>query len=472
MTAAPKLFISYCWTSPEHQERVLRLATELRDAQVDVILDIWDLKEGHDLYAFMESMVTNPEVQKVLMICNKEYVERADGRHGGVGAETTILTPDLYGKRDQSKYVALVLDRDADDHAMVPAYYKARIFIDFTDPDKQADSFERLLRWVFDKPLYEKPALGKRPAFLDDASDGPRMRTSTQARRASTAVRDGRSNAAALTAEYLNTFAHELESFRLRRTEPIDDAVVANITDFIHYRNELVRFVDELALHCPGEQTANLLHRFLEKLLPYNRRPEGVTSWYEADFDNFRFITHEIFLYVIAALLRHERFAETAKLLATEYYCAGDRNDVVSYTEFYEPVRSLDARKKQGRSERLSVQADLLKERCTGLPVAFTQLMQADFVLYLRGHLKGGYWWPVTLVYVARFAPRFEMFARARSRSYFERLRIVLGADKVEQLHALEADLKSGKSRAPTWGGWETLDVAALMNASEIATRE
>jgi predicted alpha/beta hydrolase family esterase len=43
---APKLFISYSWSNPEHEQWVLDLATQLRESEVDVILDKWDLKEG------------------------------------------------------------------------------------------------------------------------------------------------------------------------------------------------------------------------------------------------------------------------------------------------------------------------------------------------------------------------------------------------------------------------------------------
>ena len=44
----PKLFISYSWSSPEHEKWVLSLATELRSNGVDVLFDKWDLKEGDD----------------------------------------------------------------------------------------------------------------------------------------------------------------------------------------------------------------------------------------------------------------------------------------------------------------------------------------------------------------------------------------------------------------------------------------
>ena len=35
---------------------------------VDVVLDVYDLKEGSDKYAFMERMVTDPTVSHVLVL--------------------------------------------------------------------------------------------------------------------------------------------------------------------------------------------------------------------------------------------------------------------------------------------------------------------------------------------------------------------------------------------------------------------
>ena len=53
----PKTFISYSWSSPEHESWVLGLATELVENGVHVIFDKWDLSEGADKYKFMEQMV-------------------------------------------------------------------------------------------------------------------------------------------------------------------------------------------------------------------------------------------------------------------------------------------------------------------------------------------------------------------------------------------------------------------------------
>lgn len=162
---APKLFVSYSWSNPDHERWVLNLATELCDSRVDVILDKWNLKEGHDAFKFMEQMVTAPDVKKVAIISDRLYAEKADGRAGGVGTETQIISKEVYENQVQEKFVIIVAEKDENGKPFLPTYYKGRIYIDLSDADTYSENFERLLRWIYDKPLYVKPALGKNRLF-------------------------------------------------------------------------------------------------------------------------------------------------------------------------------------------------------------------------------------------------------------------------------------------------------------------
>lgn len=87
----PKAFISYSWTTRDHEEWVLRLASDLRESGVDVVLDKWDLKEGHDAKAFMEKMVTDPEIEKVILVSDRGYAEKTNERKGGVISHTATI---------------------------------------------------------------------------------------------------------------------------------------------------------------------------------------------------------------------------------------------------------------------------------------------------------------------------------------------------------------------------------------------
>ena len=87
----PKVFISYSWHPKENQIRVEQLAERLFSDGVHCVIDIYDLRDGQDKNKFMEQMVNDPTVKKVLLICNKEYTEKANARKGGVGIESTIV---------------------------------------------------------------------------------------------------------------------------------------------------------------------------------------------------------------------------------------------------------------------------------------------------------------------------------------------------------------------------------------------
>ena len=159
-----------------------------------MILDKWDLREGHDAVAFMEQMVTNPDIKKVVIICDEKYASKADGRSGGVGTETQIISKEVYDRQDQNKFVAVVSHKDANDKPFLPTYYKARIYIDLSELDRYSDNLERLLRWIFDKPLYVKPEIGTMPTFLNEGEHAS-LGTSLLFKRCLEGLRDHKSYA-------------------------------------------------------------------------------------------------------------------------------------------------------------------------------------------------------------------------------------------------------------------------------------
>ena len=108
----PKVFISYSWSS---DAMVLELAQRLVAHGVDVVLDKWDLKEGQDKYAFMERSVNDPDITKVLIICDKKYAQKANDRTGGVGDETVIISSEIYGNMNQEKFIPVIAEKDEEE---------------------------------------------------------------------------------------------------------------------------------------------------------------------------------------------------------------------------------------------------------------------------------------------------------------------------------------------------------------------
>lgn len=302
------------------------------------------------------------------------------------------------------------------------------------------------------------------------------LATSASVRRAIDAVRNTRPHAVPAIIEYFTSLGEQLESFRLDpQSDPFDDAVVANIDAFLPYRNEAVDLFLALGLYLDTSETRNAIHRFFEQLIPYLDRPPTVTQWKECDFDNFRFIVHELFLYAVATFTRNERFETAAHLMATEYFVS-DRQDygrepMVRFEVFRQYMKSLENRNERLGLRRLSVRADLLKERCKGVGLEFQDLMQADFILFMRDHIDHSdahwHWWPETLLFADRFSRPFEVFARSRSTRYFDRAKVLLGVDSKEAVVGVVSSFDHGD--LPRWQ-FESFSPAHLFGLEQLAT--
>ncbi len=473
----PKLFVSYSWSNPAHQEWVIDLATKLTECGVDVILDKWALQVGHDAIKFMEKMVAGPEIEKVIMIFDEVYASKANDRSGGVGTETQIISQEIYENQEQDKFAAIIAEKNDKGEPYLPTYYKSRIYIDLSDPGEYESNFERLVRWIYNKPLDVKPEIGKRPTFLDE-SEGISLGTTAMFNRVVSAIKENKSFASGDLDEYLTAFSTNLEKFRITETDgEFDDKVIENIKKFLSHRNEIISVFIKIAQYMPTEENLIKVHGFFEMLIPYMSKPEHVNIWDDCSADNFKFIIHELFLYLIAVLLKHEKFIEVNILLTRPYYrndqLENDMNPVVGFGVFENHVGSLKRRNNRLNCERLSLHADLLKQRKNAI-IEFRHLRQADFVLFMRAgtHESGGYsrWLPVTWVYSIRSPRAFEIFARSVSKAYFDKAKCILGIDKPSDLQELMESYRSGERRVPS-SRWESLNPSMLLGYDQLATK-
>jgi len=303
--------------------------------------------------------------------------------------------------------------------------------------------------------------------------------TTAMFKRCVDALKNNKAYAAGAFDEYCNCLASNLERFRLSKPdgEP-DDAVVWNIEEFVPYRNEAIQLFIVIAQYSPTPEFTQRLHRLFESLIPYMKRPANVSQGSGWDLDNFRFIVHELFVYVLAVLLKHDRFDQANYLLEQQYYLPGNseygRDVMASFEVFRQYMESLEHRNKRLNLRRLSVRADLLKERTNGTGIELRHLLQADFVAFMRGEVeaKGGYawWWPETLLYLGHFGSPLEIFARSVSRAYFNRAKILLAIETAKDLEPILKSYEDGSRRLPSWGS-VSFDPAGLLGYKHLATR-
>ncbi|MTI87375.1 MAG: hypothetical protein FH748_05340 [Balneolaceae bacterium] len=157
---------------------------------------------------------------------------------------------------------------------------------------------------------------------------------------------------------------------------------------------------------------------------------------------------HELFLYAIAALIKYEKYEGVAYLLRHQYYVEQKlhhgNDPMMPFYEFRLYLKSLEYRKKRLELSRTSLHADLIKSRSETSGFTFQQIMQADFLLYIRWCLDDlrnssdkyyhDFWWPETLIFSSRQYGPFEIFARCQSTQYFERLKKAFDIEKKDEL--------------------------------------
>jgi hypothetical protein len=153
-----RVFVSYSHTSPDHQQWVESIATFLRQNGIDARLDVWHLRRGMDLPQWMTNELALAE--RVVLVSDERYAEKADGRVGGIGWETMIVQGDMSQlPPDSVKYLVVVHCNDIDQG--LPKYLRTKFVIHWPGPHTDTANRKLLLRELLDRVA--APPLGPVP---------------------------------------------------------------------------------------------------------------------------------------------------------------------------------------------------------------------------------------------------------------------------------------------------------------------
>jgi hypothetical protein len=440
---APRIFISYSWTSENHIEWVAELATRLMSDGIDVILDQWSLKHGQDVHDFMEQSVKDPSVKRVLIISDAAYAAKANNRSGGVGKESLIISAKIYADVGQQKFVPLVCERDSDGKPCLPVFLDGRWFIDFSNLDAEAPAYEELIRNIFDRPTRPKPAVGTPPTHLFDG-DGTTISSRVKGGRFCTVVESGKGNLVAAFNDFGDAFVTDLEDLRIEYSHDQEACWCRRLTENIAkskvHRDTFVNAVRSGITLDNHEGFIDLLTALLEQLLAFRSRPQTSGAFFTISEDNYKFILYELFLYVVASGLKARRFNGTRRLLDHRFVAANMENcgrlEAFRYESFNGDASSLDGKcAERGNSRRLSVMADLVHDRADRRDIKFSDLIQADAVCFLASFRSDRYfgWFPRTFVYAHKVGA-LELFVRAVNEAGLSPLKTLLAIKAPEEL--------------------------------------
>lgn len=266
---------------------------------------------------------------------------------------------------DLNKKRALVYRSHEDDVERAPAR------------DELRKRLEVALRAVFEK---HRPADESAPAALADVA-------------AAAIASDARDVEARVTA-YMKGLVDRLDAIAPPpgSGEGDDDRLVESLAESEPRVAEFGKLVGTVAQfnHLPA---ARAVYRGFERLLErYTHPVDRGGTWYDTDFDFYRFIGHELFVMLVSALVQNERWEVIGDLLDDQLCIRTSRGpETWPFQGLSEYIKLLEIRSNRLNLQKPLLRGEILKERHERAPIAnvsgFDEFVDAEFFLFLRAEL-------------------------------------------------------------------------------------
>lgn len=450
----PKVFISYSWTDQQHQELVKHWADRLVADGIEVILDIYDLKEGDDKNVFMESMVTDPSVTHVLVICDSKYAEKANTRKAGVGTESQIISGEVYKKVKQSKFIPIVCDFGEDGEPVLPVFMESRMWINFSSSEAENENWEQLIRLLYGKPQHVKPKKGKTPTYITSDTPVPTSEALAKFNSLKQALLQDKKGISHYRRDFIESCVSYADELRVRERPTVEvygEKVVEDCGKLKAIRNHLCDWVLLEGEVTDSETLSEVLIDVLERLRELKSRPPEINSWNDIWFESHAVFVYETFLYIVAALLKsgaykvlHDVYTSHYLLPSTDRYGQSnfERFDCFyGYSESLQAVLAPEGRKLHAPA------AELIKLQADREDLPFSDILQAELLTLLMSFITDGtLWYPQTLHY-ASHGNSFPFFVRAAQHKHFSKLAVITEISSADELRE---KVKEGHVRAGT----------------------
>ncbi len=147
---APSCFVSYAWGDPAH-ERWIRhtLARDLREADIDLVLDVWETDFGDSIGRFIDRL---DKADYVLVVGTPPYLDKYEDldedRGKVVAAEMDRIHTRLQGTEAVKRTVIPAL-REGTNETSLPAVFHGRLRADFTDDSTYFVTVFSLARYLW-----------------------------------------------------------------------------------------------------------------------------------------------------------------------------------------------------------------------------------------------------------------------------------------------------------------------------------
>lgn len=442
----PKVFISYAWGTEEFQASVLSFARDLASDGIDVLLDKWSLKEGNDTYAYMEQCVDDPSVTNVLLLLDPLYADKADKRTGGVGAETQIISAEIYNKVRQDKFIPIVFERGEDGAIPKPHYLKGILHFDLSVAERYDSEYQRLVKRLYGIEVYEKPELGNTPKWVYDSPDIPASkRTAIQSLKKNVSYEKSRENLIQL----LEDLKRRIIDYEYNSTDCLE-----NYDSLLPFRDEYI----QILLHSTGIGDAlPLIGDFLQELY------SGILSCSMRVDEIKQTLLHEIFIYTVIVYYKLKNYDALNYLLNRSFFgktYARD-NRQIGFCIFYNHCQAIDVakRKRDDKHYHSGIAQhwidNIASTVCNKKEFAFIDVLLCNYSIYGKNYGRKDWpWFPLSYVYDGEFDTLFQEFASSfKSKEIATRWAKIFGygslSDLVETMKVQNEVFRKNGSRRP-----------------------
>ena len=403
----PKVFISYAWGTKEYQNKVLAFASDLIGDGIQVELDRWSLNEGNDMYAFMEKSVTDPSITNVLILLDPNYEKKANERSGGVGTETQIISPEIYNKVKQDKFLPIIFEKGINGEVPKPAYLKSLLYFDLSNIDNYNEEYQRLVKRLYGIEIIKKPKLGDKPAWLESSNIIKIKTRNTYDILKSNFSQKVKKEKFEL---FLTDFKEKVIGFK--KSESISKATheeyIALYEETKVIRDEFLFLMQFVSYVDDGEK---LVASKLEEICDELSQKYGLVDEIQ------KTLLHEIFIYIIAIYFKNKNFEALSYTFTKTYFLASSYNRAQSFYIFYEyNERFDDAINKRDDRRYYSGVAKYLVENinvdiCSKNEFIFADILCYNASLFVKDYEESYEWFPITYVYGGYNNITFKNFA-------------------------------------------------------------
>ncbi|HLP90927.1 MAG TPA: hypothetical protein VK184_20375 [Nostocaceae cyanobacterium] len=264
------------------------------------------------------------------------------------------------------------------------------------------------------------------------------------------AIENSQQNQTFLIRQFMTWLRDEIDKLKPDFSKYLsDDLLIHSIGQTKELVIEFSRLAEIISTTNNINAARELYKQFGIILERYNIPRNSRGSYYEEDFDFYKFIGHELFVIFFSFLIRDECWVIVADILSDEIYI--DNSEVnrepglVSFTYASRfNIKLLEVRKQRLQLNRISLHADILEERHSKGEIAkivpMQQFMDADCFLFLRSECENpnanswDKWIPWSKIYMNQI-PSYLL--KAYKAKYAEQLLPALGVKDIASFRRL-----------------------------------